>query len=174
VTVIGDGAVGLCAVLASKRLGAEQILLMGRHEDRTDLGRDFGATDVIPERGEDGVERVQDLTKGNGTHVVLECVGSRQSLRTALGTVRDGGTISRVGVPDYKEAPLGFRTLIRNITITGGAAPARAYLEELIPEVLEGALQPGRVFDRTISLAEVAEGYRAMADREALKVRIRA
>jgi threonine dehydrogenase-like Zn-dependent dehydrogenase len=88
--------------------------------------------------------------------------------------VRDGGTISRVGVPDYKEAPLGFRTLIRNITITGGAAPARAYLEELIPEVLEGALQPGRVFDRTISLAEVAEGYRAMADREALKVRIRA
>jgi threonine dehydrogenase-like Zn-dependent dehydrogenase len=109
---------------------------------------------------------------GDGTHAVLECVGSKPALDTALGVVRDGGAISRVGLPQYTEGPLGPDLVLRNITITGGAAPARAYIEELLPDVLEGRIEPGRVFDRTISLGEVPDGYRAMADREALKVLI--
>ncbi|HEY8533140.1 MAG TPA: zinc-dependent alcohol dehydrogenase family protein [Micromonospora sp.] len=173
VTVIGDGAVGLCAVLAAKRLGAERIILMGRHKDRTDLGREFGATDVVPERGEEGVGRVRELTGGDGTHVVLECVGLRDAVEMALGIVRDGGTVSRVGAPQYRELPGAYRTFRRNITLTGGIAPARAYIEELLPDVLEGRIEPGRVFDRTITLDEVPDGYRAMAEREALKVLIR-
>jgi threonine dehydrogenase-like Zn-dependent dehydrogenase len=172
VTVIGDGAVGLCAVLAAKRLGAEQILLMGRHRERTDLGRLFGATDVVTERGADGVERVRELTRGDGTHAVLECVGTKQALETAFGAVRDGGVVSRVGVPQYEEGPIGFDTVMRNLTLAGGAAPARAYIEELMPDVLDGTVEPGRVFDRVIGLDEVPDGYRAMADREALKVLI--
>lgn len=170
VTVVGDGAVGLSAVLAAKRLGAERIILMGRHEDRTDLGRDFGATDVVAERGEEGIERVRELTGGDGTHTVLECVGTRPALEMGLGVVRAGGTISRVGAPQYDEVPLGFPEFIKNITLTGGVAPARAYIEELLPEVLEGRIEPGRVFDRTVSLEDIPDGYRAMADREALKV----
>jgi threonine dehydrogenase-like Zn-dependent dehydrogenase len=172
VTVIGDGAVGLSAVLAAKRLGAEPIILMGRHQARTDLGQEFGATDVVPERGAEGIERVRELTGGDGTHAVLECVGSKPALEMALGVVRDGGAISRVGLPQYTEGPLGPDLVLRNITITGGAAPARAYIEELLPDVLEGRIEPGRVFDRTVSLDQVPDGYRAMADREALKVLI--
>jgi threonine dehydrogenase-like Zn-dependent dehydrogenase len=172
VTVIGDGAVGLCAVLAARRLGAERILLMGRHKDRTDLGREFGATDVITERGAEGVERVRELTGGDGTHTVLECVGTRQAIEMSLGAVRDGGVVSRVGAAQYTEVPMGFGTLMRNITLTGGVAPARAYIAELLPDVLDGRLRPGRVFDRTIGLDEVPNGYRAMADRQALKVLI--
>jgi threonine dehydrogenase-like Zn-dependent dehydrogenase len=172
VTVIGDGAVGLSAVLAAKRLGAEQILLMGRHTERTDLGREFGATDVIAERGEEGIERVHELTGGDGTHAVLECVGLMPALETALGVVRDGGVVSRVGAPQYGEVPMGFGAFMRNITLTGGMAPARAYIEELMPDVLDGTLQPGRVFDRAVDLADVPDGYRAMASREALKVMV--
>jgi threonine dehydrogenase-like Zn-dependent dehydrogenase len=170
VTVIGDGAVGLSAVLAAKRLGAERIILMGRHAGRTALGRDFGATDVVAERGAEGVARVRELTDGFGTHAVLECVGTLATLQTAFDVVRDGGTVSRVGAPQYSEVPLGFPVFIRNITLTGGIAPVRAYIEELLPDVLDGVVQPGRVFDRTVGLDEVPEGYRAMADREALKV----
>jgi threonine dehydrogenase-like Zn-dependent dehydrogenase len=173
VTVIGDGAVGLCAVLAAKRLGAEQIILNGRHTNRTDLGRDFGATDVVAQRGDEAVEKIRELTGGDGTHAVIECVGTEQSLVTALGTVRAGGAVSRLGVSQYRQVPLGFDTMIRNITLTGGAAPARAYIEELMPDILDGAIEPGRVFDRTIGLDETPDGYRAMADREALKVLIR-
>jgi threonine dehydrogenase-like Zn-dependent dehydrogenase len=172
VTVIGDGAVGLCAVLAAKRLGAERIILMGRHKDRTDLGRDFGATDVVAERGEAGVARVRELT-GDGTHTVLECVGLIDALRTAFAVVRDGGVVSRVGAPQYTAIPTDFNVFRRNITLTGGVAPARAYMEELLPDILDGRLQPGRVFDRTVSLDGVPDGYRAMADREALKVLVR-
>ncbi len=138
VTVIGDGAVGLSAVLAARRLGAEQIILMGRHRERTDLGRDFGATDIVAERGEEGIEHVRELTGGDGTHTVLECVGTRQAIETAFGVVRDGGTISRVGVPSTTEAPMGFAEFFRNLTLTGGVAPARAYIEELLPDVLDG------------------------------------
>jgi threonine dehydrogenase-like Zn-dependent dehydrogenase len=173
VTVIGDGAVGLCAVLAARRRGAERILLIGRHKERTDLGREFGATDVIAERGAEGVERVRELTRGDGTHAVLECVGTRQAIEMALGAARDGGVVSRVGAPQYTEVPMDFGTLMRNITLTGGVAPARAYIEELMPDVLDGTIEPGRVFDRTISLEDVPDGYRAMASREALKVLIR-
>ena len=173
VTVIGDGAVGLSAVLAAKRLGAERILLMGRHLDRTDLGREFGATDVISLRGKEGIEQVRELTRGDGTHAVLECVGTRQALETALGVVRDGGTVSRVGLPQYAEGPIGFDFVRRNITLTGGIAPARAYIEELLPDVLDGKVQPGKVFDHTLGLDDVPSGYRAMADRKALKVLVR-
>jgi threonine dehydrogenase-like Zn-dependent dehydrogenase len=170
VTVIGDGAVGLSAVLAAKQLGAERIILMGRHEQRTDLGREFGATDVIPERGEEGVERLRELTGGDGTHTVLECVGLEPALATAFGVVRDGGVVSRVGAPQYAEVPMDFGVFMRNITLTGGVAPARAYIEELMPAVLDGAIQPGKVFDRSVGLEHVPDGYRAMAGREALKV----
>lgn len=172
VTVIGDGAVGLSAVLAAKRLGAERIVLMGRHTGRTDLGRHFGATDVVPERGDEGVARVRELTGGDGTHVVLECVGHKTAIETALGIVRDGGAVSRVGAPQYPDVPMDFGVFLRNVTLTGGVAPARAYIEELLPDILDGHIEPGRVFDRTVGLDEVPAGYRAMADRTALKVLI--
>ncbi|MFE6822239.1 zinc-dependent alcohol dehydrogenase family protein [Streptomyces sp. NPDC057690] len=173
VTVVGDGAVGLLAVLAAKRLGAEQIVLMGRHTARTDLGRDFGATDVVAERGAEGIEKVRELT-GGGSEIVLEAVGYRPAYEQAYGVVRPGGTISRVGVPQYEEAPIGFGSLFgQNITLTGGPAPARAYIAELLPDILEGRIEPGRVFDRTVDLAGVPEGYRAMDAREALKVLVR-
>ncbi len=171
VTVIGDGAVGLLAVMAAKRLGAEQIVLMGRHKTRTDLGREFGATDVVAERGDEGIAKVRELTGGHGTHSVLECVGHMPAYEQAVGTVRAGGVISRVGVPQYEEAPVGFGSLFgRNITLTGGPGAQRPYIEELLPDVLEGRIEPGRVFDRTVGLDETPEGYRAMDRREALKV----
>ncbi|MGW1024816.1 zinc-dependent alcohol dehydrogenase family protein [Streptomyces sp. NPDC002577] len=174
VTVIGDGAVGLLAVLSAKQLGADRIILMGRHKDRTDLGREFGATDVVPERGEEGIERVRELTGGDGTHAVLECVGYMSAYEMAVGAVRPGGVISRVGVPQYEEAPVGFTSLFGpNITLTGGPAPVRAYIEELLPGVLDGTVEPGRVFNRTVGLDEVPDGYRAMDQREALKVLVR-
>ncbi len=171
VTVIGDGAVGLSAVLASKRLGAERIILMGRHTVRTDLGREWGATDVVAERGDEAVNRVLELTGGDGTAIVVEAVGLRPAYDTAVGVVRVGGTISRVGAPQYEDAPVGFGSLFgRNITLTGGPAPVRAYIEELLPEVLDGRINPGRVFDRTVDLDGVPAGYQAMDDRESLKV----
>jgi threonine dehydrogenase-like Zn-dependent dehydrogenase len=172
VTVIGDGAVGLSAVLAARRLGAERIILMGRHTDRTELGRGFGATDIVAERGEEGVEKVRELTGGDGTHAVLECVGTRQAIEMALGVARDGGTVGRVGASQYTEVPMDFGTLMRNLTLTGGVAPARAYIDDLLPDVLDGRIEPGRVFDATIGLEQVPDGYRAMADRQALKVLI--
>jgi threonine dehydrogenase-like Zn-dependent dehydrogenase len=171
VTVIGDGAVGLSAVLAAKRLGAEQIVLMGRHRARTDLGVEFGATDVVAQRGEEGIAKVRELTGGDGTDAVLECVGFADALDMAFGVVRDGGRIGRVGVPQYTDGPIGFENMfVRNITLTGGVAPARAYIEQLLPDVLDGTIEPGKVFDRTVTLDDVPAGYRAMADREALKV----
>jgi threonine dehydrogenase-like Zn-dependent dehydrogenase len=171
VTVIGDGAVGLLAVLSAKQLGAEQIILMGRHAARTDLGREFGATNVVAERGEEGIAKVRELTGGYGSHKVLEAVGYRNAYDQAVGVVRPGGIISRVGVPQYDEAPVGFASLFgRNITLNGGPAPVRAYIEELLPAVLDGTVNPGRVFDQTVKLDQIAEGYRAMNDRTALKV----
>jgi threonine dehydrogenase-like Zn-dependent dehydrogenase len=173
VTVIGDGAVGLSAVLSAKLMGASRIILMGRHEARTDLGREFGATDVVAERGEEGIAKVRELTSGDGTHAVLEAVGLESALTMAIGVVRDGGVISRVGAPQFAEVPLGFPEFMRNITLTGGVAPARAYIDELLPLVLDGSIEPGKVFDRTIGLNDVPAGYHAMADREALKVLVR-
>lgn len=173
VTVVGDGAVGLCAVLAARRLGAERIILMGRRKDRTDLGREFGATDVVAERGDEGIAQTRELTRGDGTHAVLECVGTREAIDTSIGVVRDGGVVGRVGAAQYDEVALGFGTIMRNIGVAGGVAPARAYIEDLLPGVLDGSLQPGKVFDHTIGLGQTPDGYRAMAGRQALKVLIR-
>ncbi|WP_045739841.1 alcohol dehydrogenase catalytic domain-containing protein [Actinoplanes rectilineatus] len=174
VTVVGDGAVGLLAVLSAKRLGAERIILMGRHPARTGLGRDFGATDVVAERGEAGIEAVRAITGGHGTPVVIEAVGTRHAYDQAVGVVRAGGTISRVGVPQYEEAPIGLGSLfLRNVRLAGGASPARAYIAELLPGVLDGSLDPGRVFDVTTGLGGVPDGYRDMAARKALKVLIK-
>jgi threonine dehydrogenase-like Zn-dependent dehydrogenase len=161
------------AVIAARRLGAERILLMGRHKDRNDLGREFGATDIIGERGDEGIARIRELTGGDGTHAVLECVGTQDAIDTAIGAVRDGGAVGRVGAAQYTDVPMNFGTVMRNITLTGGVAPARAYIEELMPDILAGTIQPGKVFDQTVALDDVAAGYRAMADRTALKVLIR-
>jgi len=172
VAVVGDGAVGLCGVLAARRLGAEQIILLGRHPARIALAREFGATDIVSERGEEAIERVRALTGGLGAHSVLECVGLGQATVTALSIVRPGGAVGRVGVPQDEAIPASVPTFFKNVTIAGGPAPARAYIPQLLPDVLEGRIQPGRVFDRVIDLDGVQDGYRAMDEREAIKVRI--
>jgi threonine dehydrogenase-like Zn-dependent dehydrogenase len=172
VAVVGDGAVGLCGVLAARRLGAERIIVLGRHPDRIAIAQEFGATDVVSERGDEAIERVRELTDGFGAHSVLECVGLEQATVTALRLVRVGGAVGRVGVPQEESIPEGSRTFFDNVTIAGGPAPARAYIEELLPDVLEGRIEPGRVFDRVSPLDDVPDGYRAMNDREALKVLI--
>lgn len=174
VTVIGDGAVGLSAVLAAKQRGAEKIILMGRHTSRTDLGRKFGATHVVAERGDEGIAKVMELTDGEGSHVVLEAVGLMPAYEQAYGIVRPGGIISRVGVPQYEDAPIGFGSLFgKNAMLAGGPAPVRAYIEAAIPQVLNGEIDPGQVFDADLPLSEVAVAYRLMNDREALKVIVR-
>jgi threonine dehydrogenase-like Zn-dependent dehydrogenase len=172
VAVVGDGAVGLCGVIAAKRLGAEQIVILGRHADRTDLAREFGATEVVAERGEEAVERVRELTEGFGAHSVLECVGSDQPTQTAIEVARPGGAVGRVGVPQSESMPGAQTSFYGNVTIGGGPAPVRAYIEELLPDILDGKIEPGRVFDRTVGLDQVPDGYRAMNDREALKVMV--
>jgi len=172
VAVVGDGAVGLCAVIAAKRLGAEQIIILGRHPDRIALAREFGATQVVRERGDEAVERVRELTDDYGVHSVLECVGLEQSELTAIEIARPGGAVGRVGVPQDETMPASRPAFFNNISVSGGPAPVRAYIEELLPDVLEGRIEPGRVFDRVIGLDEVPDGYRAMNDREAIKVMV--
>jgi threonine dehydrogenase-like Zn-dependent dehydrogenase len=172
VAVVGDGAVGLCGVIAAKRLGAEQIIILGRHPARLALAREFGATDAVSERGDEAVERVRELTDGLGAHAALECVGYEESTRTALGIPRPGGAVGRVGIPQEDSVPDAVRTFFDNVAIAGGPSPARAYIEELMSDVLEGRIEPGRVFDRAIGLEEVPDGYRAMDEREAIKVLI--
>jgi len=172
VAVIGDGAVGLCGVIAAKRLGAEQILLLGRHPDRIALAQAFGATDIVSERGATALERVRALTGGFGVHSVLECVGSEQAMLTALGITRPGGAIGRVGVPHYETIPNSLPAFYGNVSVGGGPAPVRAYIQELLPDILEGKIEPGRVFDRVMGLDGVPDGYRAMNEREAIKVMI--
>ena len=173
VAVVGDGAVGLCGVIAAKRLGAEQIIIMGRHEDRIALAREFGATDVVSERGEEAVERVRGLTGGFGAHSVLECVGHGESTETAINIARPGGAVGRVGVPQEETMPASPPAFFGNVTVGGGPAPVRAYIEELLPDVLEGRIEPGRVLDRSVGLDGVPDGYRAMNDRESIKVMVR-
>jgi threonine dehydrogenase-like Zn-dependent dehydrogenase len=170
--VVGDGAVGLCGVIASRRLGAEQIIVLGRHPDRIALAQQFGATDIVSERGDEAVERVRELTNGFGAHSVLECVGHDLSMTTALGIARPGGAVGRVGVPQHQQIPTTVKTFFDNVTIGGGPAPARAYIEELLPDVLEGRIEPGHVLDRVTNLDGVPDGYRAMNDREAIKVMV--
>jgi len=170
--VVGGGAVGLCGVIAAKRLGAEQIIFLDRHADRIALAKEFGATDIVSERGDAAVEKVLTLTNGLGAHSVLECVGYEESTRTALSIARPGGTVGRVGVPQDEAMPAAMPTFFRNVTISGGPAPARAYFDELLPDVLEGKIQPGKVFDFTGDISKVPDGYRAMNDRKAIKAMI--
>ena len=173
VAVVGDGAVGLCGVIAARRLGAERIIVLGHHPDRIAIAQEFGATDIVSERGDEAIERVRELTDGFGAHAVLECVGLEQSTATALRIARVGGAVGRVGVPQEETIPYAAQTFFANLTIAGGGAPARAYIEELLPDVLEGTIEPGRVFDRVSPLDDVPDGYRAMNEREALKVLVK-
>ena len=154
-------------------IGDEQIIIMGRHPDRIELARQFGATDVVSERGEAAIERVRELTGGFGVHSVLECVGTDQAMTTAVGIARPGGAIGRVGVPHYAAIPQAQPMFYGNISVGGGPAPTRAYIEELLPDVLEGRIEPGRVFDRETDLDGVPDGYRAMDEREAIKVMVK-
>ena len=173
VAVVGDGAVGLCGVIAAKRLGAEQIIIMGRHPQRLDLAKALGATDIVSERGDEGIEGVRKLTGGFGVQSVLECVGTEQAMDTSMGIVRAGGAVGRVGVPHYEVIKGAQMMFYKNVLVAGGPAPVRAYIDELLPDIMEGRIEPGRVFDRTVGLDGVPDGYRAMNDREALKVLIR-
>ncbi len=172
VVVVGDGAVGLCGVLAASALGAERIIAMSRHQPRQELARAFGATHVIAERGEEGVAAVRELTDGIGVDATLECVGTGASMTTAIDVTRPGGGVGFVGVPHGVELPV--RTLFeRNIGVRGGIAPVRRYLPELLDLVLERSIDPGRVFDLTLPLEEAPAGYRAMDERRAVKVMLR-
>ncbi|MFD4726005.1 zinc-dependent alcohol dehydrogenase family protein [Streptomyces seoulensis] len=166
--VVGDGAVGLCAVIAAKELGAERIIAMSRHESRQKLARAFGATDIVAERGDEGVARIKELTGGIGADSVLECVGSGESMRQALHSARPGGNVGFVGVP-HDVALDGQELFFSHVGLRGGPAPVRRYLPDLIERVQSGAIDPGPVFDLTLPLDQVAEGYRAMDERRAIK-----
>jgi threonine dehydrogenase-like Zn-dependent dehydrogenase len=173
VAVVGDGAVGLCAIIAARRLGATTIIAMSRHSDRQELARRFGATHIVAERGDVGVTAVQEITHGIGADRVLECVGTRESMDQAIRSTRPGGMVGYVGVPNGgPELPV--RTLFnRNVGVNGGVAPVRGYIEELLPDVLSGVIEPGRVFDLELPLREAAEAYAAMDERRAIKVLLR-
>jgi hypothetical protein len=171
--VVGDGAVGLCGVIAAKRLGAEQIILLGHHEERIKLAQEFGATDVVKEHGEEAAEQVHKLTRGQGAHSVLECVGTEEAIKTAISIARPGGAVGRIGLPHYEATPASQTQFHNNVTVGGGPAPVRAYIRELLPDVMEGRIEPGRVFDKIVDLDDVPEGYHAMNERKALKVMVR-
>lgn len=172
VVVVGDGAVGLCGVLAAARMGAERVIALSRHDSRQQIARQFGATHIIAERGDEAKAAVLELTAGVGADAVLECVGTEQSFKTAFDVARPGATVGFVGVPHGVEVPV--RTMFRsNVGLSGGMAPARQYLPELMADVLSGAINPGLVFDSELPLADVAEGYKAMHERRAIKVLLR-
>jgi threonine dehydrogenase-like Zn-dependent dehydrogenase len=172
VVVVGDGAVGLSGVLAASQLGAERIIAMSRHADRQRLARDFGATDIVAERGDEGVARVKDLTGGVGADSVLECVGTHESVILALRSARPGGMVGWVGVPHVVDLPQEHM-FWKNVGLRGGPAPVRAYLPDLLDRVWNGHIDPGRVFDLTLPLDQVAEGYAAMDQRRAIKTLLR-
>jgi threonine dehydrogenase-like Zn-dependent dehydrogenase len=170
--VVGDGAVGLCGVLAASVMGAEQVVVMSRHEPRQKIARSFGATHVVAERGEAGEEAIKEITGGVGADAVLECVGTDQAIKTAFAVARPGSTVGFVGVPHGVELPVR-RMFQRNVGLAGGMAPVRRYLPELLKLVLDGTIDPGLVFDATLPLDQVAEGYREMDERRSIKVLIR-
>lgn len=172
VTVIGDGAVGLCAILAASVLGADRIIAMSRHEPRQKIATLFGATDLVAARGEEGAAEVLELTGGVGADAVLECVGTDAAIETAFGIARPGSTVGFVGVPHGVQVPVR-RMFQRNVGLAGGVAPVRRYLPDLLEMVLTGRIDPGAVFDLALPLEQVAEGYRAMDDRTAIKVLLR-
>jgi threonine dehydrogenase-like Zn-dependent dehydrogenase len=171
VAVVGDGAVGLCGVIASKRLGAARIILLGRRPDRIALAKELGATDIVTERGDEAVERVRELTDGLGVDSALECVGLEEAVVTALELAAPGGAVGRVGVPENETLPGGV-PFWKNVSVSGGPSPVRAYIEELLTDVLDGTIEPGRVFDRVTDLDGVPDGYSAMNERESIKVMI--
>ena len=168
VAVVGDGAVGLLGVLSAKHMGAERIIAMSRHEARQKLAREFGATDIVTERGDEGVARIKDLTNGIGADAVLECVGTQESMKQAIGSARKGGYVSYVGVPHGVQLE-GQELFFAHVHLHGGPAPVRRFLPKLIDLVLNGKVDPGKVFDLALPLDQVAEGYRAMDERRAIK-----
>ena len=172
VAVVGDGAVGLLGVLSAKQMGAERIIAMSRHESRQKLAREFGATDIVTERGDEGVARIKALTDGIGADSVLECVGTQESMKQAIGSTRKGGYVSYVGVPHGVQLE-GQELFFAHVHLHGGPAPVRRFLPTLIDLVLNGKVNPGKVFDLTLPLAQVAEGYRAMDERRAIKTLLR-
>jgi threonine dehydrogenase-like Zn-dependent dehydrogenase len=169
VVVVGDGAVGLCGVLAAAQMGAEQVIAMSRHEPRQAIAREFGATHVVAERGRDGAAAIQELTDGVGADAVLECVGTNDAMQQAFSVARPGSMVGFVGVPHDVELPVS-RMFAKNVGLAGGVAPVRRYLPELLELVTSGAVNPGLVFDTVMPLSEVAAGYRAMDERTAIKV----
>jgi threonine dehydrogenase-like Zn-dependent dehydrogenase len=173
VAVVGDGAVGLCAIIAAKRLGATTIIAMSRHPERQALAREFGATHIVEERGDAGIHAVRELTGGIGADRVLECVGTKESMDQALRSTRPGGMVGYVGVPNGgPELPI--RPMFgRNVGVNGGVAPVRGYMADLLPDVRSGRIAPGRVFDLTLPLSSAAEAYAAMDERRAVKVLLR-
>src|SRR5204863_2725008 len=172
VVVVGDGAVGLLAVLSAKQIGAERIIAMSRHESRQKLAREFGATDIVTERGDEGVERIKQLTNGVGTDSVLECVGTQESMTQAIRSTRPGGSVGYVGVPHGVTLD-GADLFFRHVRLLGGPAPVRRYLPQMIDLVFAGKINPGNVFDLRLPLEQVAEGYRAMDERRAIKTLLR-
>jgi threonine dehydrogenase-like Zn-dependent dehydrogenase len=172
VAVVGDGAVGLLGVLSARQMGAGRIIAMSRHESRQKLAREFGATDIVAERGDEAVDRIKDLTKGIGADSVLECVGTPESMMQAIGSTRPGGHIGYVGVPHGVELN-GQKLFYTHVHLHGGPAPVRRFLPELIDLVWKGKINPGKVFDLTLPLDKVAEGYRAMDERRAIKALLR-
>lgn len=166
--VVGDGAVGLSAVIAAKEMGAERIIAMSRHEPRQKLALEFGATDIVTERGDEGIARIKDLTGGIGADAVLECVGTAQAMQQALRSARPGGNVGFVGVP-HQVAIDGQELFFSHVGLRGGPAPVRRYLPDLMDRVLTGRINPGKVFDLTLPLERVAEGYKAMDERSAIK-----
>ena len=172
VAVVGDGAVGLCAVLAAKQLGAERIIAMSRHEDRQKLAREFGATEIVTERGDEGVERIKDMTDGLGAHSMVEAVGTQESMMQAIRSTRPGGHIGFVGVLHDVELP-GEELFFSHVHLHGGPAPVRRFLPQLVDLIWKREIDPGKVFDLTLPLEEVAEGYRAIDERRAIKTLLR-
>jgi threonine dehydrogenase-like Zn-dependent dehydrogenase len=172
VVVVGDGAVGLLGVLAAHQMGAERIIAMSRHEPRQKLAREFGATDIVTERGDDGVARIRDITKGVGADAVLECVGTHESMLQAIRSCRPGGSVGYVGVPHDVQLD-GQQLFFTHVQLRGGPAPVRRFLPELIDLVWTRRINPGKVFDLTLPLDQVAAGYRAMDERRAIKTLLR-
>src|ERR671929_200065 len=168
VAVVGDGAVGLLGVLSAKQMGAERIILMSRHEDRQKLGREFGATDIVTERGDEAVARIKDMTNGLGAHSTIEAVGTQESMQQAIRSTRPGGHLGYVGVAHGVELP-GEELFFSHVHLHGGPAPVRRFLPELIDLIWNRRIDPGRVFDLPLPLEQAAEGYRAMDERRAIK-----
>jgi threonine dehydrogenase-like Zn-dependent dehydrogenase len=168
----GDGAVGLLGVLSAKQMGAERIIAMSRHESRQRLARKFGATDIVTERGDEGVARIKDMTNGVGADAVLECVGTQESMMQAIGSTRPGGSIGYVGVPHGVELN-GRQLFFTHVRLHSGPAPVRIYVPKLVDLVVSGKINPGKVFDLTLPRDQVAEGYRAMDERRAVKALLR-